>query len=105
MFWPQRSEAAASFFFFFETGFLCIALAGLELRNPPASASQVLGLKVFAFDDLKLLKQMQWLLTHRRFKTNTYSTYIKTTPLVPRWFYCSVTCHCPSPRRCYLLKG
>ncbi len=47
---------------FFETGFLCIALAvleltlfwnsvdqaGLELRNPPASASQVLGLKVNA---------------------------------------------------------
>jgi hypothetical protein len=38
-----------------ETGFLCIVLAvleltfvdqaGLELRNPPASASQVLGLK------------------------------------------------------------
>ena len=34
------------FFFFFETGFLCIVLAvleldqaGLELRNPPASAS------------------------------------------------------------------
>jgi len=45
-------------FFFFETGFLCIALAcpgthfvdqvGLKLRNPPASASQVLGLKVCA---------------------------------------------------------
>jgi hypothetical protein len=42
---------------FFETGFLCIALAvlgltldqaGLELRNPPASASQVLGLKACA---------------------------------------------------------
>jgi hypothetical protein len=41
-------------FYFFETGFLCIALAvleltlyqaGLELRNLPASASQVLGLK------------------------------------------------------------
>jgi hypothetical protein len=42
-------------FFFFETGFLCVALAALELtlvdqaglehRNPPASASQVLGLK------------------------------------------------------------
>jgi hypothetical protein len=34
-------------FWFFETGFLCIALdqAGLELRNPPASASRVLGLK------------------------------------------------------------
>ena len=32
-------------FFFFETGFLCVALAVLELRNPPASASRVLGLK------------------------------------------------------------
>jgi hypothetical protein len=32
-------------FWFFKTGFLCIALAVLELRNPPASASQVLGLK------------------------------------------------------------
>jgi hypothetical protein len=38
---------------FFETGFLCVALAVLELtlytklaRNPPASASQVLGLKM-----------------------------------------------------------
>jgi hypothetical protein len=42
------------FFWFFETGFLCVAQAaleftvdqaGLELRNPPASASRVLGLK------------------------------------------------------------
>jgi hypothetical protein len=43
------------FFWFFETGFLCIALAvlgthfvdqaGLKFRNPPASASRVLGLK------------------------------------------------------------
>jgi hypothetical protein len=42
----------------FETGFLCVALAvleltlvdqaGLELRNLPASASQVLGLKACA---------------------------------------------------------
>ena len=43
-------------FGFFETGFLCVALAvlswnslcrpgWLELRDPPASASQVLGLK------------------------------------------------------------
>jgi hypothetical protein len=41
----------------FETGFLCVALAvledsvdqaSLELRNPPASASQVLGLKACA---------------------------------------------------------
>jgi hypothetical protein len=41
-------------FVFFKILFLCIALAvlelsvdqaGLELRNPPASASQVLGLK------------------------------------------------------------
>jgi hypothetical protein len=51
-----------SFFFFFggggvETGFLCspgcpgthsVDQAGLELRNPPASASQVLGLKACA---------------------------------------------------------
>jgi hypothetical protein len=47
-----------AFFFFFETGFLCIALAvlethsvdqaSLELRNSPASASQVLGLKACA---------------------------------------------------------
>jgi hypothetical protein len=36
-----------SFFltWFFETGFLCVSQAGLELRNLPASASQVLGLK------------------------------------------------------------
>jgi hypothetical protein len=46
------------FGFFFKTGFLCIALAvleltfvdqaGLELRNLPASASRVLGLKAWA---------------------------------------------------------
>jgi hypothetical protein len=44
-------------FLFFETGFLCVVLAvleltldeaGLELRNPTASASQVLGLKACA---------------------------------------------------------
>ena len=43
-------------FLFFETGFLCIALAvlgfvdqaGLKLRNLPASASRVLGLKACA---------------------------------------------------------
>jgi hypothetical protein len=44
------------FVLLFETGFLCIALAvleltldqaGLELRNPPASASQVLELKAY----------------------------------------------------------
>jgi hypothetical protein len=45
-------------FWFFKTGFLCIALAvlknhsvdqaGLELRNSPASASQVLGSKACA---------------------------------------------------------
>jgi hypothetical protein len=41
---------------FFETGFLCVVLVVLELtlfvhpqthRNPPVSASQVLGLKAF----------------------------------------------------------
>jgi hypothetical protein len=48
------------FFGFFETGFLCVVCssgcpethsvdhAGLELRNPLASTSQVLGLKVCA---------------------------------------------------------
>jgi hypothetical protein len=47
---------------FFETRFLCIALAGLELRNPPASASQVLGLKACATTaqlSLKLILQWQ----------------------------------------------
>jgi hypothetical protein len=51
------------FCFVFETGFLCVALAagcprthsvdqaGLELRNPPASASQVLGLQECATTD------------------------------------------------------
>jgi hypothetical protein len=57
------------FFWFFETGFLCIALAvlelnfvgqvGLKLRNLPASASRVLGLKACAttpgfLDDFKI---------------------------------------------------
>jgi hypothetical protein len=46
-----------AFFFFFETGFLCVALAvwthfvdqaGLELRNPPAPASRILRLKACA---------------------------------------------------------
>jgi hypothetical protein len=36
------------FVLFFETGFLCVALSVLELRNPPVSASQVLGLKACA---------------------------------------------------------
>ena len=40
------TRGLVDFFFFFETGFLCVALAVLELRNPPASASRVLGLKV-----------------------------------------------------------
>jgi hypothetical protein len=49
-------------FVFFETGFLCVALAvcpgthfvdqaGLELSNLPASASQVLGLKACTTTD------------------------------------------------------
>jgi hypothetical protein len=36
------------FFWFFETGFLCVALAVLKLRNLPASASQGLGSKASA---------------------------------------------------------
>lgn len=35
-----------SFSLVFESGFYCVALAGLELRDPPAFASQVLGFKV-----------------------------------------------------------
>jgi hypothetical protein len=65
---PQSVDSSTSFFLFvcffvfflfcfcfFETGFFCIALTvleltfvdqdSLELRNPPASASRVLGLK------------------------------------------------------------
>ena len=43
---PASAHVWLSFLssFFFETGFLCVALAILELRDPPASASQVLGL-------------------------------------------------------------
>ena len=45
------------YLFVFKTGFLCVALAvlepsvdqaGLKLRNPPDSATQVLGIKVCA---------------------------------------------------------
>jgi hypothetical protein len=47
-----NTEGILSIFFFSETGFLCIALAvdqaGLELRNLPASASRMLGLKACA---------------------------------------------------------
>jgi hypothetical protein len=42
------SPSSSFFFFPFETGFLCVDQAGLELRNLPASASQVLGLKACA---------------------------------------------------------
>jgi hypothetical protein len=54
------------YFWFFETGFLGVALAvleltfvdqaGLELRNPPASASRVLGLKARTTTAWRLLK-------------------------------------------------
>jgi hypothetical protein len=46
---PPLSSLLFIFFilcFFFEIGFLCVALTVLELRNMPSSASQVLGLKV-----------------------------------------------------------
>jgi hypothetical protein len=55
---PNILESCQSNFFFSpETGFLCspgcpgthfVDQAGLELRNPPDSASQMLGLKVCA---------------------------------------------------------
>jgi len=53
----HRHRHRHTHFFFSETGFVCspgcpgthsIDQAGLELRNPPASASQVLGLKACA---------------------------------------------------------
>jgi hypothetical protein len=54
-----KKHAVLGILFFLETGFLSVALlvssrthsvdqAGLELRNPPASASRGLGLKVCA---------------------------------------------------------
>jgi hypothetical protein len=43
-----NKRASILFFYFFETEFLCVALAVLELRALPAFASQVLGLKVCA---------------------------------------------------------
>jgi hypothetical protein len=57
VFWVLFCFVLVWFGLFFETGFLCIALAvlalskdqaGLKLRNPPASASRVLGLKACA---------------------------------------------------------
>jgi hypothetical protein len=57
---PRRLAYKASLFFFpQETGFLCVVLAVLELGNPPASASQVLGLKVCittALEQVSLIK-------------------------------------------------
>jgi hypothetical protein len=53
----NKSFCLFVWFGFFETGFLCLALAvleltlfqaGFQLRNPPASPSQVLGLKACA---------------------------------------------------------
>jgi hypothetical protein len=59
--YPLLLDPFSFFFFsfwFFKTEFLCVALAvleltlvdqtGLELRDPPVSASQVLGLKACA---------------------------------------------------------
>jgi hypothetical protein len=52
------------FCFVLEAGFLCVALAVLKLRNPPASASQVLGLKACATTArLKVLLKAQYLAT------------------------------------------
>ena len=64
------------FFFFFLRRFLCspgcpgahsVDQAGLDLRDPPASAFQVLGLKVFASTAwliifLKILKSNLWVI-------------------------------------------
>jgi hypothetical protein len=63
-------SVATEFFFGgggFKTGFFCVALAVLELKNPPASASQVLGLKARtttpgATDIFKKVKSMKYML-------------------------------------------
>jgi hypothetical protein len=52
------------FFWFLETGFLCpgthfVDQAGLELRNPPASASQVQGLKACATTPSKIFLSLK----------------------------------------------
>ncbi|GAB1288172.1 Eukaryotic translation initiation factor 4E [Apodemus speciosus] len=44
----QQRRSDLDRFWLETTGFLCIDQAGLELRNPPASASKVLGLKACA---------------------------------------------------------
>jgi hypothetical protein len=51
--WPRTQRCTCLYFlapppFFFEIGVLSVDQAGLELRNPPASAFQVLGLKACA---------------------------------------------------------
>jgi hypothetical protein len=61
------------FFVFFSRQGFCVALAGLELRNPPAFASQVLGLKVCA-----TTVQQEYL-----FKKQTTKT--KATLLLASW--------------------
>ena len=53
-------------FWFFETGFLCVDQARLELRNPPASASQVLGLPCPALG----LFSIQHLISHNSLLLN-----------------------------------
>lgn len=45
---------------FFETEFLCIALAVLELRDLPASATQVLGLKLPQTHRSLLKPRIEW---------------------------------------------
>lgn len=40
-----RSGLHVCLFMFFDSGFLCVALAGLKLGSPPVSASQAQGLK------------------------------------------------------------
>jgi hypothetical protein len=44
----KKINLSLSLSWFFQTVFLCVALAVLELRNPPASASRVLGSKACA---------------------------------------------------------
>jgi hypothetical protein len=68
---------------FFETGFLCIALgvlelseyfvdqAGLELRNPPVSASRVLALKACATTPGSIMKFLWFYRIKSEIRANT----------------------------------
>jgi hypothetical protein len=65
-------------FVFFETGFLCIDQAGLELRDSPGSSSQVLELKACATTAQQLKGFLSCLGSSWGFLTAIIKTVTKT---------------------------